>query len=132
MLGHLWEGFGSRLEAPAGQGGSSNEEPSKQPEVEVQDLAAEEAALELEAERLKKQRELNRELAKYTAAALDRMSTSILTLGLIGPGIGFLYHSTLMAALTNQELVVATISCLGVAFVLHWIGRTVLNEEFLK
>ncbi|RUX32602.1 hypothetical protein EOA13_00390 [Mesorhizobium sp. M7A.F.Ca.US.011.01.1.1] len=99
---------------------------------DIQDLADEEAAIEKEADSLKKQRELERELAKFTANALDRASTSLLTLGLIGPGVGFLYHTTLLATLTDSELVVATISCLGLAFVLHSMGRAVLNEVFLR
>lgn len=102
------------------------------PVDEVQDLATEEAAIEAAAEDLKRQRELDRELAKFTAAAFDRASTSLLTLGLVGPGVGFLYHTNLLAGLTNPDLVLATISCLGLAFVLHWVGRAILKEVFLR
>lgn len=106
--------------------------PPGQPDNEAADLAAEEAAIDVDAEALRLQRDLDRELAKFTANALDRMSTSLLTLGLIGPGVGFLYHTSILATLTNSELVVATISCLGVSFVLHSVGRAVLSEVFLR
>lgn len=99
---------------------------------EIEDLAAEEAAIEKEAIRLKKDRERARELAKFTANAVDRMSTSAVTLGLIGPGVGFLYHTSLLATLKDGELVVASLSCLGAAFVLHCVGRAILNEEFQR
>ncbi|MBZ9673311.1 hypothetical protein [Mesorhizobium sp. ES1-3] len=108
---------------------ASNED---EPPDELQAITDEGVAIEREVEALRKQRERERELAKFTANALDRASTSLLTLGLIGPGVGVLYHTTLMAALTGSELVVATISCLGLAFVLHSVGRAVLNEVFLR
>lgn len=100
---------------------------------EILDLATEEAAIEKEAIRLKKERERERELAKFTANFFDRASTSAVTVGLIGPGVGFLYHTSLIAAGLNEgELVTATLICLGAAAVLHWVGREILFQEFQR
>ncbi|MER9724643.1 MULTISPECIES: hypothetical protein [unclassified Mesorhizobium] len=117
------------LDADAGETPGTEGAPASD---EIRELADEEAAIEKEAARLKEKRERERELAKFTANAFDRMSTSAVTLGLIGPGVGFLYHTSLLAALKDGELVVATLSCLGAAFVLHCVGRAILNEEFQR
>lgn len=123
-----WEALQANIMAEVEAAARANDGPDE----EAAALALEEAAIEEDAAALQKRRDRDRELAKFTANALDRASTSLLTLGLIGPGVGFLYHTSIVATLTNPELVVATISCLGLAIVLHFAGRAVLSEVFLR
>lgn len=101
-------------------------------EILDDELAKEQAAINEEAAKLKKTQDLDRALAKFRANALDRASTSLATVGVITPAAGFLYHTSLLAVLTNQEIVVAVISCLGAAFTLHWCGKQLLTQEYLR
>ncbi|CDX57461.1 hypothetical protein MPL1032_220012 [Mesorhizobium plurifarium] len=79
---------------------------------------------------LQREKDLDRETARYRANALDRASTSLVTIGVFTPMIGILYHSSVVAVIQTQELVGAVFGCLVVAFALHWVGRGFLETGF--
>ncbi|UVK43623.1 hypothetical protein BPNPMPFG_005432 [Mesorhizobium sp. AR07] len=79
---------------------------------------------------LQRERDIDREIAKFKANALDRASTSLVTLGAFAPLVGLLYHSTTVSFMQDQELATAVVGCLVGAFVLHWVGRGFLETGF--
>lgn len=79
---------------------------------------------------LQRERELDRETAKFTANALDRASTSLVTAGVFAPLAGVLFHANAMTVMGNTELGATVIGCLVGAFVLHWVARGFLEMGF--
>lgn len=79
---------------------------------------------------LQRQRDLDREMAKFTAAALDRASTSLVTAGVVAPVAGILFHANSIIVMGNQELAATVVGCLVSAFVLHYLARGRLEMGF--
>ncbi|MER9295753.1 hypothetical protein NKI38_04510 [Mesorhizobium sp. M0621] len=82
------------------------------------------------AEALQQEKELDRETARFRANAFDRASTSLVTIGVFTPLVSLLYRSTLLAFMQTQELAMAVIGCLLVAYLLHSTGRGILEMGY--
>lgn len=79
---------------------------------------------------LQRERDLDRETARFKANALDRASTSLATLGVFTPLVSILFHTNLVVLMQTQDLAMAVIGCLVGAFALHMVGRGYLEKGF--
>ncbi|GLS30834.1 hypothetical protein SAMN04488498_13618 [Mesorhizobium albiziae] len=78
---------------------------------------------------LQRERDLDRETAWFRANAAVRPSTSLVTLGAFTPLVSVLFHTNPVAFMQTQELAGAVVGCLVGAYVLHRVGRGILEKD---
>lgn len=86
------------------------------------------AQLEAEAERLKKRAAQIQELAKYQAAAFDRLSTALVAIGLLALAANMILQPNQFQL--SSGVLIFVVGCPLGALVLHFIGRAVLTEGY--